>query len=124
MTAYRDPSSPDEPADQELSAIQQLHRRIKIVQLLVIVPLILGSVGLGALLYPVLRDFQFARSGSHILWVTAALAMMPTFGSAIILVPRITRAVIAAFLPTWRRSIAEAHGLDLALFEETTRFLD
>lgn len=122
--SYRAPSSPDEPADQELSAIQKLQGRIKFVQLLVVIPLILGSVVLGAVLYPVLRDFQLERSGGHILWVTASMAMMPTFGAAIVLAPRIARAVVARFLPQWRRELARAHDLDLALFEETTRFLD
>jgi hypothetical protein len=123
--AYRHPGDvPDEPPDREAAAIQELGRRAGRVRSSVIVPMLLTGIAMGALLYDVLAELQYAWRGAHIPWVTGMMSFAPTFGAVLKVAPRVADAVVRRRLPRWRKSLAEEHGLDLAQLEETTRLLE
>jgi hypothetical protein len=122
---YRQPASiPEEPEDLEAVAIQEIGRRAARVRKAIIVPMLLLALGMGAMLYDVFAELQYAWRGAHMPWLTGIAAFVPTFGGMLKIAPRIADAVVRLRLPVWRRSLAEQHGLDLAQLEETTRVLE
>jgi len=122
--AYRVPSEQAEETDPEAMAIAVLRTRASRVRTLIHVPLLLGGILGGGLLYVALRYLQFALSGAHMPWLAGVLAFVPTFGGSLWLAPRLADSVVRMVLPTWRAALAKEHGLDLEAFEETTRLLE
>jgi len=92
--------------------------------MMIIVPLLLLGLALGAVLYDLFAELQYAWRGAHMPWLTGLASFAPTFGGALRLAPRAAKAVVQRRLPGWRRSLAARHGLDLAQLEETTRLLE
>ena len=121
---YREPSTPHDDPDHEAVVIQELGRRVGRMRMAIIVPLLLAGIGLGGLLYELLAELQYAWRGAHMPWVTGIIAFAPTFGGIFKLAPYIADAAVRRRLPVWRRTLAAAHGLDLAQLEETTRLLE
>ncbi len=121
---YREPSEPGDETDPEAKAVATLRTRAGRVRALIHVPLLLGGIFGGALVYVVLRELQFAINGAHMPWLTGLLAFVPTFGGSFWLAPRLADAVVRKAMPGWRAALAKQHGLDLAELEETTRLLE
>ena len=96
--------------------------------MMIIVPLLLLllllGLALGAVLYDLFAELQYAWRGAHMPWLTGLASFGPTFGGVLRLAPRVANAAVQRCLPGWRRSLAERHGLDLAQLEETTRLLE
>jgi hypothetical protein len=122
--AYREPSEQAPETDPEATAVAALRTRASRVRTAIHVPLLLGGIAGGAVLYVVLRELQFALNGAHMPWLTGLLAFVPTFGGSFWLAPRLADAVVRKALPRWRAALAKEHGLDLAELEETTRLLE
>jgi len=121
---YRDPSEQADETDPEAAVIALLRTRAGRVRTAIHVPLLLGGIFGGAVLYVALRELQFAINGAHMPWLTGLLAFVPTFGGSFWLAPRLADAVVRKALPRWRATLAKQHGLDLAELEETTRVLE
>jgi len=122
--AYRTPSDPVEPTDPEAAAIAVLRSRAGRIRNAIHVPLLLCGIVGGAVMYVVLRDWQFATRGAHFPWLTAVLSFVPTFGSSLWLAPRLADFVVGRSLPRWRAALAKKHGLDADELAETTRLLE
>lgn len=121
---YREPSDVTEEIDHEAVAIAKISRRARRLRAAIQVPLLLVGIACGIVLYFVLRDLQFARSGAHIPWVTGVVSFVPTFGGAFRVAPWVASLVLGPFLTRWRAELATTHGLDVEAFTETTRLLD
>jgi hypothetical protein len=122
--AYREPSDPTEESDPEAAAIAVLRSRAGRLRKAIHIPLLLSGIAAGAVLYVVLRDWQFDTRGAHIPWLTGMMSFVPTFGSSLWLAPRVADAVVRRFLPGWRAQLAQKHGLDPEELAETTRLLE
>lgn len=121
---YRDASELPDEADPEAKAIAILRTRARRVRTSIHVPLLLGGILGGAVVYVVLRELQFAINGAHMPWLTGLLAFVPTFGGSFWLAPRLADSIVRKAMPRWRATLAKEHGLDLAELEETTRLLE
>ena len=122
--AYREPTEPAEGADPEAAAIAVLRSRARGLRTAIHVPLLLGGIAAGGVLYVVFRDWQFATRGAHFPWLTAVCSFVPTFGGSFWLAPRLADFVVGRLLPRWRATLAQKHGLDPDELAETTRLLE
>lgn len=121
---YREPATAPDESDPEAIALEEIGRRAGRVRMAIILPLIFVGIAAGGLLYDLLAELQYAWRGAHMPWVTGLVAFAPTFGGVLRLAPRVADAVVRRRLPTWRRGLAEKHGLDLAQLEAMTRLFE
>lgn len=121
MEPYRQPEAP--PPDLEAAAVAELDRRVRRARTALIVGVILGGVGVGALGYFVMQEIQFALSGVALIKVSC-IAGGVCFGLVLMASERIVRGWARRHAAMLRPVVAKKYGVPEYQIAEMTTHLD
>ena len=122
MSTYRTPDLRPEPTDVEAAAIAELARRARRVRMRLLVPGIVLSLVVGAVLAVAVREAQFVVLNAHFPYATAFM-VAPVVGFGIRGAQRLADGAVGVRARAWRAELVAKHGLDAESLEELTRFL-
>lgn len=122
MSTYRTPDLRPEPTDVEAEAIAELVMRARRVRMRLLVPGIVLSLVVGAVLAVAVREAQFVVLNAHFPYATAFM-VAPVVAFGIRGAQRLADGAVGVRARAWREELVARHGLDAESLEELTRFL-
>ncbi|MDI1482892.1 hypothetical protein [Polyangium sp. y55x31] len=123
-TTYRtaSPARPHTP-EAEARAASELARRASVLHKLVIVPCILLGLGLGVVMYFLLRNLQFEFLGAHIPWLTAIVGVGGPLGGSFYVAERLAAFLKALRRGPWIEDVAARYGVPVETLEDYAALL-
>jgi len=113
MSAYRAPTEvAPEPPDPEVLALGVLGRRATRVRVAVAIPMLLGGLAFGLVLYMFVRGALFGSIGAHSPYVTGGVSVLPAFALSWRSASWLSRAIVRWRAPAWVAEVAKQHGVN------------
>jgi hypothetical protein len=112
MSAYRAPTDvAPEPPDPEVLALGVLGRRATRVRVAVAIPMVLGGLAFGLVLYMFERGALFGAIGAHSPYLTAGVSLLPAFALSWRSASWLSRAIVRWRGPEWVAEVARQHSV-------------